>query len=63
MKKFTLIVKIVLFVAVGAILLWDPLTRIMDGRGRFTTYFTVLCALYFVVYMPIKFYLEYRTKK
>lgn len=63
MKKFILIIKIVLAVAVGAILLWDPLTRIMDGRGRFTTYFSILGALYFAVYIPIKLYLEYRTKK
>lgn len=63
MKKFSTIIKIAAFIVCGILLEWDPLTRIIEGNGRFTTYVSVLCGLYFLIYMPVRIFLRYRRTK
>lgn len=60
MERFKTVFKIVAFIACGIMMEWDPISRIIDGKGRPTTYISILCGLYFLAYMPIKIYWEYR---
>ena len=63
MERFKIVLKIVAFIACGIMLEWDPINRIIEGKGRLTTYVSILCGLYFLVYMPIRIYRKYRRNK